>query len=302
MKENIKISVIVPCYNQAKFLPETLDSVLAQTFQNWECIIVNDGSTDDTKEIAEIFCAKDKRFNYYQKVNAGLSAARNSGLDIATGDYIQFLDSDDILNAKKFEIQLDYMLSDSSIDFCISKYKFFSSNIDETYDLRISTADFNCTLDGFLFSWEDYFSFPPVCYFIRKEFLDKNKILFNENLKAMEDWYFLIQSSINNAKFHVNQEFLALYRKHANNMSGDPIKMSKSLIECAISIVELLPENKKEDYRKKISLIILKRLGKSFGNNENAIKAKSIDYKVGHLLLFPFHSISSFIKKQIRKI
>ena len=86
---NPKVSVIVPCYNQAQFLAETLDSVLAQTHENWECIIVNDGSTDNTETVAMDYCDRDKRFVYLKKENGGLSSARNAGLDIAQGDYVQ---------------------------------------------------------------------------------------------------------------------------------------------------------------------------------------------------------------------
>ena len=89
-----KVSIIIPCYNQAEFLEETLGSVLKQTHTNWECLIVNDGSTDVTEKIAQQFISKDQRFKYFFKENGGLSSARNYGLDQSTGNYIQFLDSD----------------------------------------------------------------------------------------------------------------------------------------------------------------------------------------------------------------
>lgn len=97
-KIQIKVSIIVPCFNQAHFLPDTLKSVLAQTMQNWECIIVNDGSTDTTKEIAKIWCQKDQRFSYVEKGNGGLSSARNFGIERAQGQYILPLDADDIIH------------------------------------------------------------------------------------------------------------------------------------------------------------------------------------------------------------
>ena len=89
---NPLISVIVPCYNQAQYLDECLQSVLNQTYQNWECIIVNDGSPDNTHEIAESYCRKDARFKYFYKENGGLSSARNAGISISNGEFIQFLD------------------------------------------------------------------------------------------------------------------------------------------------------------------------------------------------------------------
>ena len=92
------VSIIVPCYNQAYFLSEALESVLNQTYSNWECIIVNDGSPDNTKTVASKWCDKDKRFNYVEKKNGGLSSARNAGIAISKGEYILPLDADDIIH------------------------------------------------------------------------------------------------------------------------------------------------------------------------------------------------------------
>ena len=102
------ISVIVPCYNQAQYLDECLQSVLDQTYTDWECIIVNDGSPDHTEEIAKKWVEKDTRFIYLFKENGGLSSARNAGIEIAKGEWIQFLDCDDILKKEKFEISTNF--------------------------------------------------------------------------------------------------------------------------------------------------------------------------------------------------
>ena len=101
---NNKISIIVPCYNQAQYLDECLQSVLEQTYENWECIIVNDGSPDDTEVVAKKWLEKDNRFQYLYKKNGGLSSARNAGIKQAKGVYIQLLDSDDLLQKDKLKI------------------------------------------------------------------------------------------------------------------------------------------------------------------------------------------------------
>ena len=90
-----KISVIIPCYKQAEFLPETLDSLLQQTYQNWEAIIVNDGSPDNTEEVALRYMQKDNRISYLPQKNQGVSAARNNGIRQAQGEFILPLDADD---------------------------------------------------------------------------------------------------------------------------------------------------------------------------------------------------------------
>lgn len=89
------VTVIVPCFNYAAYLAEALDSVLSQTYQDWECIIVNDGSSDNTEEVALDYCEKDKRFSYYSQENKGVIAARNKGLEMAKGKYVLPLDGDD---------------------------------------------------------------------------------------------------------------------------------------------------------------------------------------------------------------
>ncbi|ASK31548.1 glycosyl transferase family 2 [Chryseobacterium sp. T16E-39] len=99
-----KISIIVPCYNQAQYLDECLQSVLDQTYQNWECIIVNDGSPDNTEEVVEKWIQKDLRFQYLYKENGGLSSARNAGIEIAKGTWILPLDADDKVSNQYLEL------------------------------------------------------------------------------------------------------------------------------------------------------------------------------------------------------
>ncbi|MBR3698946.1 MAG: glycosyltransferase family 2 protein [Bacteroidales bacterium] len=89
------VSIIVPCYNQSEYLPEALDSVLAQTYQRWECVIVNDGSPDNTEEIAKRYLDKDDRFVYVSRENGGLASARNAGIAKSRGSFILPLDADD---------------------------------------------------------------------------------------------------------------------------------------------------------------------------------------------------------------
>jgi len=97
---SVKISVIVPCYKQAEYLEDALNSVLEQSFENWECIIVNDGSPDNTKEIALRWLNLDSRFKYIEQANLGVSAARNFGIFHAQGEYILPLDADDKIGCK----------------------------------------------------------------------------------------------------------------------------------------------------------------------------------------------------------
>src|SRR5690606_19624568 len=111
-----KVSIIVPCYNYAKFLPFALDSILAQQLGAWECVIVDDGSTDDTGVVARAYVNKDRRFRYVYQQNSGLSAARNTGLKNTTANYIQLLDADDLIDAQKLLLQATYLDEHRDVD------------------------------------------------------------------------------------------------------------------------------------------------------------------------------------------
>lgn len=102
------VSIIVPCYKQAIYLPETLDSVLKQTYQNWECIVVNDGSPDNTAEVVEQYSKKDARIRLLSQTNQGLAMARNNGIKNSYGEFILPLDSDDLIESTYIEKAIDY--------------------------------------------------------------------------------------------------------------------------------------------------------------------------------------------------
>lgn len=99
----MKVSVIIPCYNQARYLDTALQSVLSQTYNDWECIIVNDGSTDNTEDICRLWIEKDTRFKFYTKENGGLPNTRNYGIERVSGTYILPLDADDYISPNYIE-------------------------------------------------------------------------------------------------------------------------------------------------------------------------------------------------------
>ncbi len=113
--KNPLVSIILPTYNRAKFLPRCLDTVFAQTYENWELIIIDDGSTDNTASVVEMY--GDARVRYIYQQNQGVSAARNTGIARSRGEYIALLDSDDEWLPKKLLIQLRYM-QENGFEIC----------------------------------------------------------------------------------------------------------------------------------------------------------------------------------------
>ncbi|WP_250255590.1 glycosyltransferase family A protein [Chryseobacterium sp. Marseille-Q3244] len=130
----ITTSIIVPCYNQEKYLSETLDSVLAQTSQNWECIIVNDGSTDHSEKIIDEYCQKDPRFIKLNQHNQGLSASRNNGIKLAKGTLILPLDGDDRIGTQYLELAEKEFTKNPQPKLVYCKAEFFGAK-NEFWDL-----------------------------------------------------------------------------------------------------------------------------------------------------------------------
>ena len=128
------ISVIVPVYNVETYLEECLDSIQNQTYTDFEVLLVNDGSTDRSKAICERYCQTDKRFRLMNQTNQGLSAARNKGVEISTGEYIVFVDSDDVIKINYLEKLMQYMTEDVDIvesQFTVSNEEFLAKSFKE---------------------------------------------------------------------------------------------------------------------------------------------------------------------------
>ncbi len=164
------ISIIIPTYNRSWIIGETLDSVLAQTYTNWECIVVDDGSYDDTAELLKFYSEKDDRIKLHLRPNdmlKGASSCRNYGLKQAKGDFIQFLDSDDLLNKNKFLEQLKLIENSSLLTLTTCRWGSFSNSS----SLRIKTKynsykNFERSIDLLhtFGKFNEYF--PPLVYLV----------------------------------------------------------------------------------------------------------------------------------------
>jgi len=120
------VSVIIPAYNRANIVRETVDSVLRQTYAQFEVIVVDDGSTDNTREVLATY--RDPRVRYFYKTNGGLSSARNFGLSAATGEYIAFLDSDDVWRPWKLSAQVEIFRRHSDVGMSWSDMSSFTDD------------------------------------------------------------------------------------------------------------------------------------------------------------------------------
>ncbi|MDQ0784203.1 glycosyltransferase family 2 protein [Chryseobacterium sp. W4I1] len=221
-----KISIIVPCYNQASYLDECLQSIMDQTFTDWECIIVNDGSTDHTEETVERWTEKDSRFQYISKENGGISSARNAGLERASGKYIQFLDSDDLLNKKKIEKSLS---GSKEYPLIISQFTIYTNNIHHPGYNHIE-KDY-ATFEGIVFGWNLKFTIPIHCALISRQLLEG--FTFEKGLNINEDWLMWMHITRNNPEVLILDEPLAHYRKEEDkkSLSSDPYKVFRERVK-----------------------------------------------------------------------
>jgi glycosyltransferase involved in cell wall biosynthesis len=212
MTEQPLVSIIIPTYNRAHLIGETLDSVLAQTYTNWECIVVDDGSTDATDELMAKYCAKDSRIRYYHRPDEHLpggNGARNYGFKKSKGEYINFLDSDDLIKPKKLVKQVNRLNGAENVVVCLCKAEIFKENGEL---IRKKTTNFKN-----LSFFEDYVSrsldMGTIQPLWRKRFLSSKPILFDENLKRGQEYEFFARFSISkNFVFNYVDEFLVLIR------------------------------------------------------------------------------------------
>lgn len=232
------VSVIVPCYNQAQYLPEALDSVAAQTYPNWECIIVNDGSPDRSEEIASGYCSKDKRFKYLKKDNGGLSSARNAGLRKANGSWIQFLDADDYIAPSKMESSLGVLERNPSADLIVSDFKMFRDKPADATEAFCQLNQQNLNLESILLKWNTVFNIPIHCGLFRSTLFADN--YFVESLKVSEDWVMWIKCFLKQPHAVYLNEALAYYRFNPNSMTKDKAFVRNNLIDTYQYIYGLL--------------------------------------------------------------
>ena len=213
-----RVSVIIPTYNRADLIGEAIESALNQTFDDLEIIIVDDGSTDSTKEVVRRF---DGPIKYIYQENRGRSCARNKGFEISSGDYICFLDSDDVLNPRMLERQVSLLDSNSDLGFVYSDYQFINRAGEILPKPKIYRA--HPPRRGRIFRLLIYFDFIfPSTVLARRDCINKAG-LFDRSLAAAEDLDWLLRMTSLYETDYV-PEHLCLVRKHDSNTPSTAIE------------------------------------------------------------------------------
>ena len=240
---NPLVSVIIPCYNHGRFLAEAIESVVQQTYPNVEIIVVDDGSTDSTAEVAGGY----PQVKYVYKKNGGLSAARNTGIEKSKGDYIVFLDADDWLYKDAIETNIHYFQTQKELALVSGAYdRYFAEKKDTQEEVKIISEDpYWHLLHG------NFIGVPAAVMYARRVF---NKFLFDVNLKACEDYDMYLNIFRNYPVIHHTHK-IAVYRTHTSNMSSNISLMLRSALKVLKRQKEKLQtEAEKKAYQKGMAL------------------------------------------------
>lgn len=228
------VSIVIPIYNVEKYLRNCIDSIMNQQFQDFELILVNDGSIDSSLEICREYEEKDKRIKLINKKNGGLSSARNAGLGIAKGKYISFIDPDDSINEEYFNVFVNEA-EVNNCDIVVSGYKTVPNNIEIIPSYKLNTV-----LKGtdFILSSDNVHSKNELCfvwrYFYKLELIKQNRILFNEKIYIGEDVAFNIQLLVKAERVMAISKILYLYTiNNPNSLMRNDYKpnLESSLVE-----------------------------------------------------------------------
>lgn len=221
MSDAPKISIVMPVYNVEPYLRECLNSVRAQTFTDWECICVDDGSTDSSPAILDEYAAKDSRFRVFRREHSNAGAVRNFGMTKATGDYLAFLDSDDVFSPRMFEILYGKanevnadVIACSSIWFNngTALPDFISNNLDQikwqdkTPDIHWS----NSPLSAGTMPWNKI---------IRREFVDGNDISFLEQTSTNDFTFMALVLAVSKRTLFTNEQLVG-YRQRLGSIQA----------------------------------------------------------------------------------
>lgn len=277
---NPQVSIVVSCYNYAQYLDEALQSILDQTYANWECIIVNDGSPDNTEEVAQKWVDKDFRFIYIYKKNGGVSSARNLGIEKARGEFIVTLDADDKYGLSFIEKALAIALANKEIGIVSSWGAFFvkekelsvfQTKGDVFFDFLFRNATIGTSF------------FRKVCWL--------NVGGYDEHPKnGYEDWEFYLRVTNLGWKVHVVQEVLFYYRQHL-------VSRRKEMNKREIENKKYIYIKNKDIYLKNYDALIDFFLGAIEKEKEETYKVKNkLEYKIGLAILKPLRFFKSLIR------
>ncbi len=238
------VSVIVPAYNAALFIEETIHSIYRQTYGQWEIIIVNDGSTDNTPEV--INNLKNSRVMIINQANAGVAAARNKGLTYASGEFVVFFDADDLMSPDFLATRLDVLKEDDSIGYVGGLVHTFPLKCEDRKAVAMDP-------ENEILFFNPSFVTVPSNYVFRKKILINNQMTFNNELSSSADRFFILELS----KYTIGKNVQGdkgelLYRFSAESMSNNvtpKLILDNERFYYELRRKDLLPEKRTQKFK-----------------------------------------------------
>ena len=237
MNESVKVSVIVPIYNVEKYIGKCILSIIEQTYKNIEIILVDDGSLDDSGNIADEYATRDNRIKVLHKTNAGVSAARNSGLDAATGDFVCFSDGDDYVMPNYVEHLLKLCLTyHADVAYTVDMYTTFHNEHIANRQVKVITPE--DATENIL-----CYKVPIGVYskMFNREFLVKNNIRFLEDVYIGEGFNFNTACFQRANKVVMSNERIYFYRR--DNEASAMTKFKAAKCQMALKAIDIIKEN-----------------------------------------------------------
>lgn len=226
------ISIIVPVYNAEKYLEECLASIARQAFLDFECILIDDGSEDKSGSICDTWSLKDKRFHVVHQENSGVSSARNKGIEIAKGEYIAFVDSDDWLESDYLQTLYNRIDSDKSDLSILGICRDFPQGNSKRYSYKSCSFPLDCEhVEEFVGLVDSLILYSPYVKLYCKDIIRNNSISFDESVSYGEDLLFNFQYLRHVRNITCSDAVLYHYRCYESNTLSTKIDVNRFSID-----------------------------------------------------------------------
>ena len=288
------VSVIVTCYNQARCITNTLESIVAQTYTNWECIIVDDGSEDDSAAVINDFIKDNTRFTYLFQNNQGVSVARNTGFKLASGNFVNFLDGDDTFLPNKLKEQVQVFEDNPEIAVCICDHQFYleKKEVYKYYEFEKLTIK---PLEQILFKWHNGVAFPLHAPLYKRSLWEDQEVPFQEDYNyRCEDWVFNVLVALKDKNYYMLDKVLCNYHMGNSNFTNDTKILATAAIKAASYLKPKLPKQYQENF---IDTTINNSLDMYLDSQKIKILQESKNWRIANAISKPFISFLKRVKE-----
>ena len=234
------VSIVIPCFKQSKFLQTAIDSVIAQTYSHWQVMVVDDGSPDDPQTAMEPY-AGDSRISFVTQSHEGVASARNRGVAMSSGQYLQFLDADDWLHPDKIATQVTILEGDASAGMCYCDYYLALGDTTLSAEHTVTSRCADPFAPDLFNNWWIQGVFPPCAVLLRREWFDRAGG-FSSGITLFEDYELWMRMSCLGCRVRFVPQRLAYYRQHNESLTSDQQAVRKGLILVRSTIARQFPD------------------------------------------------------------